>query len=146
MNISDRIIDLHLEKNHITGQVTADGFQPRFLDLVVSEKSITGTCSAKKYATRHIRFELEGNKASGFITAEEYNTRELQFAAQDGVIEGKISAKDSADRHVYLKVSRADSGGLKTVFFFLLLDMRIYRSYLSNYHSTLNLNTNLNLP
>jgi hypothetical protein len=135
-----------MKKNQIIGQVTADGFQPRILELNFSDTGIEGTFSAKNYATRHIRFELKGNKALGFITAGGYNTRQLILTAKDEVIEGTITAKDSSDRHVYLRVSRDDTEALKMVLFFLLLDMRMYRSFLSKYHSSLNLNTNLNLP
>ena len=105
-----------------------------------------GTLSVENYNNRHIEVFIEDKKVSGSVTAENSNPRFIELEAHNNVLKGAITSVDSLDRNINLTLSRSDLKAIRLVLFCLFLDMRIRQGFLGTSQTSLNLNTNLNLP
>lgn len=146
-SITDRKIDLAINGTTLEGTVNAEGYEPRLLELTMNGGIIEGKVSAAGYSDRIISLSMDDRGVTGTVEAEGYSTREINFQIGPNGLQGTISAEGSTDRRVNLKISRVDPGTIRMALFLLILDMRILAQRSGGTQFTsLNLNTNLNLP
>ena len=146
-NIKERLIDLAINGMTLEGTVNAEGYEPRSLVLDMNGGIIEGKVSAAGYADRIISLSMDDRGVTGTVEAEGYSTREINFQIGGNGLQGTISAEGSADRRVNFEISRVDPGTLRMALLLLFLDMRILAQRAGGTQFTsLNLNTNLNLP
>ena len=127
--------------------VHAEGYEPRLLMLSMDGGTVEGTLSAAGYSDRIISLSLSDQGVTGTVEAQGYSTREISFQIVGNMLQGTISAEGSSDRRVNLKISRVDPGTVRMVIFLLFLDMKLLAQRAGGTQFTsLNLNTNLNLP